>query len=423
MNRHVERGQMLIDTHRYAEAKKQISLGLAEDPQDPIAHMLLGICHANLKEYDAAIEHAEFAVHQVPDSANTHGVLAAIYLQADKYKDAKLGAEQALRLDPSLIMAMNVLASVHAHYKNWAEARRMAEMALSYKPDDIEAMNLRALALRSMGESGASIDELTESLKVNAEDATSHANLGWTYLQSGKLDKAEIHFREALRINPNLEWARVGALETLKAKVPVYRWILGYFMWMATKTAGMQWAIVIGLLIGYRVVFQALVNNPATEGLAYVVMGAYLLFCVTTWFAGPISDALVVLHPFGRLALTRWERLGGFAVGSAIVLTIGCLVANFFMASEIGLVLALCIGFTAIPMAMMFQIREGMPRKVMAITTVVAAGLALGFGVGAIYGLENLPLAVASLCERCTQAFIFVPLGTIVLANVLSSYR
>ena len=72
-----------------------------------------------------------------------------------------------------------------------------------------------------MGHTEASVQELRNTLSLDAEDATSHANLGWTLLHQGNLKKAEEHFREALRLDPELELARLGAIETLKSKVPV----------------------------------------------------------------------------------------------------------------------------------------------------------------------------------------------------------
>lgn len=420
MSQRLQRASMLIQMRRYDEAKRELSLCMSEDPENPSNHMLMGLCQSELKENDSAIEHGELAVRMAPEWSKSHSMLAWIYMKAQKYKDARLGAEQALRLDPADTMASNVIAMVCADSKDWDGALRAAEMTLSHDPDDTEALNIRALALRSQGKAGASVEELKRSLQIDAEDATSHANLGWTYLQKGELDKAETHFREALRINPELDWARQGALETLKAKVPIYRWILGYFIWMATKTAGMQWVIIIGLYFGYKVIYAALAANPATQVLAYAFMALYLLFCITTWFAGPISDAFLVLHPFGRLAMTPWERYGGLAVGAAIFLTIAALISEIALQNEVGIVLAMCIGFSAIPMAMMFQSREGTPRNVMALVTLAAFVMAVGFGVGAIYGLDNLPTAVAAICENCSRGFLFVPLGSIVLANFLS---
>ena len=411
---------MLIQMRRYEEAKRELNISMGEDPEDPSNHMLMGLCHSELNENEMAIEHGELAVRMAPEWSKVHSTLSWIYMKAHKYKDARLGAEQALRLDPADTMASNVIAMVCADQKDWDGALRAAEMTLSHDPDDTEALNIRALALRSQGKAGASVEELKRSLQIDAEDATSHANLGWTYLQKGELDKAETHFREALRINPELDWARQGALETLKAKVPFYRWILGYFMWMATKTAGMQWVIILGLYFGYRVISAVLIQNPATQGIAYAFMGLYLLFCITTWFAGPISNAFLVLHPFGRMVLTPWERFGGLAVGTAILLTLAALTVEFFLQIGMGVTLAMCIGFPAIPMAMMFQAQEGTPRKVMAAVTVAAFAMAIGFGVGQIYGVENLPTSVASICQNCIDGFLYVPLVSIVLANLLS---
>lgn len=421
MNRHIPRAQMLVSSRRYADAKQELLLALAEEPEHVLGHALLGICCSALQESGEAIHHAQRAVHLAPDAAFVHESLAHVLLEADRYEEAMQSAQHALAIDPTRVQAHNVVASVYAHRKNWPQVVEATEMALAYAPDDTDARNLRAWALRSMGQSGASVEELKQSLQINAEDAHSHANLGWTYLQQGDIPKAELHFREALRIDPNLEWARVGALETLKSKVPVYRWILGYFMWMSSKTAGNQWLIVLGLFFGYRVSRALLAVSPATQFLVIPLIFVYVLFCATTWFATPLSNAFVVLHPFGRMAMTAWERWGGILIGSALLITIGLVAAaTITRPNDIYVVLAICVGFTAMPLAFTFQSRQGTPRLTMAVVTAVVAVLAVGFGLGELTNVEALPTVLANFCDRSQQLFFFVPLGSILLANVLN---
>lgn len=412
MNRHIERAQMLVQSRRFGDAKKELLLALSEEPENVLAHTLLGICCSALKEPGEAIQHAQQAVHLAPDSAFVQESLAHVLLHADRYDEAMETAQQALAIDPARPQAHNVMASVHAHRKNWPAVAQAADMALSYDPDDTDARNLRALALRSMGQSGASVEELKQSLQINAEDASSHANLGWTYLQRGNTDKAEIHFREALRIDPDLEWARVGALETLKSKVPVYRWILGYFMWMSTKTAGNQWLIILGLFFAYRISRGLLAANPATQFLVIPLLFVYVLFCATTWFATPLSNAVLVLHPFARMAMTAWERWGGILVGAALLVTMGLVAAAVVTEpNDVYVVLASCVGFTAMPLAFTFQSREGTPRKVMAAVTAGVAVLAVGNGLGQLVDVDALPVGLANLCNSAEQLFFVRPAG------------
>src|SRR3712207_7475219 len=53
-----------------------------------------------------------------------------------------------------------------------------------------------------------------------------HANRGWQEAHRGNYEQAMAHFREALRIDASLEWAREGVVEVLKARNPVYRVML-----------------------------------------------------------------------------------------------------------------------------------------------------------------------------------------------------
>ena len=72
-----------------------------------------------------------------------------------------------------------------------------------------------------------------------------------------------MHFKETLRINPSLDWARAGMVETLKARNFIYRWLLQYFFFMARlQPQGAGWAIVIGGYFAYQYALSTAQNNP-----------------------------------------------------------------------------------------------------------------------------------------------------------------
>ena len=70
--------------------------------------------------------------------------------------------------------------------------------------------------------------------------------MGWTLLHDGDPRKAMGHFREALRLDPGMEWARAGIVEAMKARSLIYRIFLSYFLFMNRLSGNAQWATVCG---------------------------------------------------------------------------------------------------------------------------------------------------------------------------------
>src|SRR6185295_5916341 len=75
---------------------------------------------------------------------------------------------------------------------------------------------------------------------------------GWALLHAGDAKRALEHFREALRLDPELEFARAGVVEALKARNPIYRVMLLYFLWMARLSGRTRWGIILGGYFGFR---------------------------------------------------------------------------------------------------------------------------------------------------------------------------
>src|SRR5436190_595817 len=141
---------------------------------------------------------------------------ALILHQQGRHADAERELRQALGMNPNDWAAHAMLALCLAERKEFAQANYEADAAVGL------------VKLGRRGEAGAAIDA---ALARDPQNATTHANQGWTLLHQGDPRKALEHFREALRIDPDLEWARAGIVEALKARYVAYRWILMYFLW------------------------------------------------------------------------------------------------------------------------------------------------------------------------------------------------
>ena len=424
MNPYLQRAQMLYQRSRYADAERELGMALTQDPNDAWVYALFGACRAAQDDFAKADELARQAMALAPDSADIRHLVARIQLQRNDLSQALKIATEAIQLNPHDARFYATRAMVHAQRKNWKAALADSESALEIDPENLEAINVRSLARRSTGDMQSAAAELQHALEVNPEDAHSHANLGWTHLQNGQLDKAQTHFREALRLDPDLDWARVGVIETLKARVPFYRWILNYFLWMQTKAAGAQWAIIIGLYIAYRLVSGIAEQNPALAPFLTPLLIVYLLFVVATWFAKPLADAALLAHPFGRLALTKQEKREGLTVAGLIASALGLYVAGSVIDSgELLQDLAFVIGISGLPWAMCFNLQHPKAKRIMQLGALVLTCVGGLLAIDMLTDLPNQLLApevYQSVFQLLFTIFIYSPLATIIGANLLS---
>ncbi len=280
------------------------------------------------------------------------------------------------------------------------------------------------MALVKLGrraEAGATIDT---ALRRDPEDALTHANQGWTLLHQGQPQKAMEHFREALRLEPNLEWARQGIVEALKARHWIYRQMLRYFLWMGRLSRRAQWGVIIGALIAQNVLNSAL--PPALAPLGEILAWCLVGFAILTWTADPLFNLLLRLHPLGRLALSRQQIWASNCVGVCLLLALlglgGWAASGDFRFAMTALVSACLI----LPVAGSFKCPAGGRRLIMASYTILLAAMGFGaIGIAAVGAhlppdIEDLALA---LFKILLYGFLLGTVASTWLFNVLMLTR
>jgi tetratricopeptide (TPR) repeat protein len=298
---------------------------------------------------------------------------------------------------------------------------------LQFDPEHISCTNLRAIALVKLGrkaEAGATIDA---ALAKNPDNAVTHANQGWTLLEQSQPEKALHHFREALRLDPDNEWARAGIIEALKARHFIYSLFLRYFLWMAKLNPNVQWGIILAGWFGNRLLGAMAQGNPQLAPFIWPVRLVYLAFVFLTWTADPLFNLLLRLNRFGRLALTEEKTHASNWIGGCILLALlalgACLLTGF---SGPTVLAPLVFGFLIIPLAGTFNCPEGWPRKMMAGYTAImaAAGLAgLALALAATGRPKDGTDALTDLMTGCLIAFFIGAIGSSWVANFLMTRR
>jgi len=222
---------------------------------------------------------------------------------------------------------------------------------------------------------------LQNALRLDPDSADTHATLGWNYLQNGNRAKANEHFREALRLDPDSEWARQGILETLRTYNPLYRPLLKFFLWMQTLTGRAQWGVIIGLYVVYRIILATARANPEWGPYLMPLIFVYIAFVAATWIGQPLMNLALRLHPLGRLALSREERIAANWIGCFLAGGVLAMIASSFV-SAIFLLVGLALLLMVIPLAAMFRIHEPRPRIAMTVYTALLGLCGVLFVVG-----------------------------------------
>jgi tetratricopeptide (TPR) repeat protein len=226
------------------------------------------------------------------------------------------------------------------------------------------------------------------ALEQNPDNADTHANMGWTALSQQDPKKAVEHFREALRLAPENEWARTGMVEALKARNIIYRQMLRFFLWAGHLSGRAQIFLILGLVFGQQFFTELFGNTAGLKWLGTLVFAAYLLFAVLTWTARPLFNLMLRLDKFGRHVLSRKEIVQSNWVALFLIGALGTTALFSWTLHSEGETLAesLSLGgmlgvrflFLLIPLCSTFHAAPGWPKAVMLLATIGLSALAYG---------------------------------------------
>lgn len=380
-NPQFERGQHLLSTGRADLAERELRGAIASDPNHAAAHALLSFCLAARDDHKGALMAAQRAVALAPDDALPFYALSHAFAAADRGKDAEVAARRALALQPDDPSSSAVVARALMLQKKWAEALEFAEHGLQLDPEDAQCLNARTLCLVQLGRANEADESIGVALLRDPENADTHAGQGYVRLNQGDAQGALVHFREALRLEPGHSFARAGLVEALKARNPIYALFLRYTLWMGRQRTGVVLLLVFGAPIVMRMLRGVARDHPAWQPWIIGLMIVYWGFVLLTWFASPLFDLLLRLHPLGRHALDADQRAGSRAFGLC-VLAAALGGTAFGLGYGPGLSLAITAAAAAFPLVGAYGIRVGRARRVaFALTAIV---LCSGLGAFAL---------------------------------------
>ncbi|MEJ6578545.1 MAG: tetratricopeptide repeat protein [Akkermansiaceae bacterium] len=309
----LKRAQHLRDLHRNEEAIAEIKILLADDPDNPDGHTELAITYLGMeKRKKDALESINTAISLEPEEPANLSIKAIILSAMDRDKEALEVATQAIALEPGPFQ-WYAKATAHAGLRQWSEAEIACNQSLEIDPDFDSVLNLKNSVLRMQGRLDEASQNTAVQLSRNAENPNALANAGWTNLQRKDFKKAEDLFRDALRSDPENEYARAGLVEAFKARSLFYRLYLSWTFFLQRLEGKSQWALIIGIYLAYRFGRAMLSQIHPALGVALVIV--YLLFVFGSFIAPGIGNFLILRDPLARLTLDQREKWDGMAVG------------------------------------------------------------------------------------------------------------
>jgi tetratricopeptide (TPR) repeat protein len=314
----IERGEQLRKLNRPQEAIIELQKALIVEPDNEEALNEIVLCFLELKDFKNAEESVNKLLTVIPDEAHPHYYKAFIQLQKDNYAKAEEHILEAISLNPYQSAFFGLLSGIYIERTDWKKALEYANQGLAIDPEDSTCLNYRTMCLTKLDRHDEIGDSIDDALKSNPYDAHTHANVGWTKLEINENEQAKAHFAEALRINPNFEYARLGMVEAIKAKNPLYRLFLKYQFFMSKYSASGQMAIIVGLAIGRNFIRSMSTSFPILLPVFYFL--GFLFFL--TWVMKPFGDIFLRLDNYGKLVLSEKEKRSSEIVGVGILIGI-----------------------------------------------------------------------------------------------------
>lgn len=188
----------------------------------PDAAALHAFAEALRKEQrlDDALEAYREAIEHGPDFAPAHAGLGLALYQAKRYEAAIESMHRALELDADLPVAASLrLFSGHSLRELGRAEAAQGEYEATLAIDPLNADALDYLAMSRFGQQRyeEALVLYRRLVELKSDSAIVHSNLGAVLHHVGRNEEALASIQRALALDPNLDLAKVGRREVLKA--------------------------------------------------------------------------------------------------------------------------------------------------------------------------------------------------------------
>ena len=301
-----------MDNLEYLKQASNAELLIAQGKYDHAESILTRLMTVEMNDFDI------LRMMTVVKNSLKKYLLANVYSVDRKFNQSLELLDTAIRIDPEGTHYHSLKAHIYIQQNEFAKALECANNALSMDAEDSDALNARATALVGLNRKDEAFETIDKALETDPNNAGTHANLGWSLLHKGDIEKALNHFKISLSINPNDLYAQSGMQEAMKAKFPVYRYFLMAMLRISNLTENYKWGFMIGGYLLYKFLINIAEKNPQLQAYVIPVIVLLVLFFISSWIFSPLMNLYLLTNPFGKYTLTDHKKLSARMVGVSL---------------------------------------------------------------------------------------------------------
>ncbi len=193
-----------LKRNRWDLAEPLLRKVLAREPRESWSLTALAATMRALHRFDEAVEQARLAVRFHPNYAYAHFTLATVLTLRDELEEGLSHGLEAIKLLPSRVRYYQCPACTHYELDQFKESAGIARDGLALEADNHGLQLCLAIALAGAGEIGGADDVLSLAMGTAPGNPSTLFAAGWVRLLASDLVAAELFFRQALAISPNL---------------------------------------------------------------------------------------------------------------------------------------------------------------------------------------------------------------------------
>lgn len=365
----IERAQSLIHLKKYEQAIAELHKILVTEPENVNAIVLLTGVYVQLNDEQKTDEYTQKLLAAAPDSGIAYYYRAIYFSRIEKDSEAETMIRQAIEIEPWDADYFGFLSALYIDRKKWETALEYANEGLNADPENTTCLNYRTVCLTKLNRLDELHSNIQETLSQNPEDTFSHANIGWSKLETGNIKEAQNHFWEALKINPDNAFAKEGMKEVVRSKNPLYRFFMNYQFWLAKQQNNVQWLFILGIYFGTKFIGGLAKQFP----ILWIAYGVLVFFAYLTWFIESFANIFLRFDGFGKYALDDDEKKSANIVAVCLLTAITCIALYFVLDKYMLLYAAIYAATVLIPLSRYYMMSE---RKRKGFMTYYTFGLA-----------------------------------------------
>lgn len=171
------------------------------NPSNPMLFSNLGICQANLGEFEQALQSLEIALIKAPESPKILLSKAKVLLMLNRDEDAIADLSKILASNPNFTDALLLRAPLYIKVGKFKEATADFSLLHSLLPTDADVTASLAECMATTGDTENADALYSEALKDNPS-AEILQSAAIHYLDTNQLQKADDAIYQALKLDP-----------------------------------------------------------------------------------------------------------------------------------------------------------------------------------------------------------------------------